>query len=383
MKPLASRHSTHLAAPHTKRLAAALALGALLCSGLPGAAHASPVGDAKQQAAALRVRVDALRIQAEIATEDYDAAYAQLGVAVTEHLSAQRALQLAQQASGLTSNRTSLRFRALYMSGGTSALYARVLQSSSVFEMADRVRQVQAVLREDRTATRAAGQVVVGRQAAERRLADTAASSVRLQRQVADRGDAVRGLLAQTDALLAAADSRVRVLAEEQRRADEVAAAARAAAALAAATASASATAEAALSTLPNVPTSSRAAAALTFAQAQLGKPYVWGAVGPSSYDCSGLTGAAYAAAGVHLPRVASQQWSSGPHIALADLEPGDLMFWASNLSNPDTIHHVALYLGNSMMLAAPHTGDVVKIQPVYLDGYMGAVRPGVAVAAP
>ena len=83
----------------------------------------------------------------------------------------------------------------------------------------------------------------------------------------------------------------------------------------------------------------------------------------------------------MHLPRVASQQWYAGPHIALADLQPGDLMFWASNLNDPNSIHHVALYLGNSMMLAAPHTGDVVKIQPVYLDGYLGAVRPGVAVA--
>lgn len=367
--------------PSVTRLAAVLALGALLASGLPGAAHASPVGDAKQQAAALRVRVDGLRTQAEIATEDYDAAYAQLGVAVTEHLSAERALQVAQQASGAASNRTSLRVRALYMSGGTSALYARVLASTSVAEMADRVQQVQAVLREDRTATRDAGQVVAGRQAAEKRLADTAATSVRLQKRVADRADAVRGLLTQTDALLAAADSRVRVLAEQQRLAEEAAAAVRAAATLAAATAAASSADQGPLPPLPNVPTSPRGAAALAFARAQLGKPYVWGAVGPSSYDCSGLTGAAYAAAGVHLPRVASQQWYAGPHIALADLQPGDLMFWASNLNDPNSIHHVSLYLGNSMMLAAPHTGDVVKIQPVYLDGYLGAVRPGVAVA--
>jgi cell wall-associated NlpC family hydrolase len=365
--------------PSVTRLAAVLALGALLASGLPEAAHASPVGDAKKQAAALRVRVDGLRTQAEIATEDYDAAYAQLGVAVTEHLSAERALQVAQQASGTASNRTSLRVRALYMSGGTSALYARVLASTSVAEMADRVQQVQAVLREDRTATRDAGQVVAGRQAAEKRLADNAATSIRLQKRVADRADAVRGLLAQTDALLAAADSRVRVLAEQQRLAEEAAAAVQAAATLAAATASSAI--QGPLPPLPNVPTSPLAAAALAFAQAQLGKPYVWGAVGPSSYDCSGLTGAAYAAAGVHLPRVASQQWYSGPHIALADLQPGDLMFWASNLNDPNSIHHVAFYLGNSMMLAAPHTGDVVKIQPVYLDGYLGAVRPGVAVA--
>ncbi|MGZ6792843.1 MAG: C40 family peptidase, partial [Mycobacteriales bacterium] len=121
--------------------------------------------------------------------------------------------------------------------------------------------------------------------------------------------------------------------------------------------------------------------AVLAFASAQLGKPYQWGATGPGSYDCSGLTQGAYAAAGVRLPRVASDQWYSGPHVALGDLQPGDLLFWADDLNDPATIHHVALYAGNGLMIAAPHTGDVVKVQPVYLDGYFGATRPGAALA--
>ena len=66
--------------------------------------------------------------------------------------------------------------------------------------------------------------------------------------------------------------------------------------------------------------------------------------------------------------------------IPLADLQPGDLLFWASNASDPATIHHVALYAGDGLMVAAPHTGDVVKIQPIYLDGYIGAVRPGASL---
>jgi cell wall-associated NlpC family hydrolase len=65
-------------------------------------------------------------------------------------------------------------------------------------------------------------------------------------------------------------------------------------------------------------------------------------------------------------------------HVDLGQLQPGDLLFWATDVNDPATIHHVALYAGNGLMVAAPHTGDVVRVQQVYLDGYIGAVRPGV-----
>jgi cell wall-associated NlpC family hydrolase len=76
------------------------------------------------------------------------------------------------------------------------------------------------------------------------------------------------------------------------------------------------------------------------------------------------------------LPRVAADQYNVGPHVALPDLQPGDLLFWATDLSNPASIHHVAMYVGGGMMIAAPHTGDVVKVEPVYMDGFIGATRP-------
>jgi cell wall-associated NlpC family hydrolase len=80
----------------------------------------------------------------------------------------------------------------------------------------------------------------------------------------------------------------------------------------------------------------------------------------------------------VQLPRTAAEQYLAvAAKVPLGELEPGDLLFWATDLSNPATIHHVAIYVGNGQMLAAPHTGTVVRIQPVYLDGYYGAVRPG------
>ena len=342
---------------------------------------ASPVGDAKARAAALRVAVDQLREQAEVATEDYNASYAQLGEAVTAHLSAQRDLDAAARASTVTDDQASRRVRALYMSGGVPALYAKVLDSTTITEVAARVHQVGVVLDGDRRDSAAADRAVALRRDAEQRLQRAAEASTALQREVADRGDVVRALLARTDAMLASADARVLALAEAQRVAREQAAARRAAVVLRRAAAN--------VLDLPSVPASPQAAAALAFARAQLGAPYLWGATGPSSYDCSGLTGAAWAAAGVHLPRTSRQQWFAGPHVTLADLQPGDLLFWANDLSDPGTIHHVALYAGDGLMVAAPHTGDVVKVQQVYLDGYLGAVRPGVgagdgpAAAAP
>ena len=122
------------------------------------------------------------------------------------------------------------------------------------------------------------------------------------------------------------------------------------------------------------------ARAAVRWALAQLGDPYLWGAVGPDRFDCSGLTSAAYRAAGVGIPRVSRAQWGAGPHVDFANLLPGDLVFYADNPADPSTIHHVGMYIGNGLMVHAPHTGDVVRVASIWRAGYVGATRivPGV-----
>jgi peptidoglycan DL-endopeptidase CwlO len=114
---------------------------------------------------------------------------------------------------------------------------------------------------------------------------------------------------------------------------------------------------------------------AVAYALRQLGKPYQWGAEGPGSFDCSGLTSASYLAAGVAIPRVAADQFYAGIHIGVADLLAGDLIFYADNPANPATIHHVGMYIGKGLMVHAPHTGDVVRIASIWRNGYAGAVR--------
>ncbi|MFB7532377.1 NlpC/P60 family protein [Streptomyces sp. NPDC056178] len=108
----------------------------------------------------------------------------------------------------------------------------------------------------------------------------------------------------------------------------------------------------------------------LAFARAQLGKPYVWGATGPSSYDCSGLTQAAWKAAGVDIPRTTWDQVKIGTKVATADLRPGDLVFFY------DDISHVGIYKGDGMMIHAPKPGANVREESIYYMPIYGSVRP-------
>ncbi len=116
---------------------------------------------------------------------------------------------------------------------------------------------------------------------------------------------------------------------------------------------------------------------AANWALSQLGRPYQWGGAGPDSYDCSGLTMDAWARAGVQIAHWTGFQWESGPHVPLNELQRGDLLFYATNTSDPSTIHHVGIYIGNGMMVDAPYTGAFVRIDGMYSPGgLIGAVRP-------
>jgi hypothetical protein len=120
----------------------------------------------------------------------------------------------------------------------------------------------------------------------------------------------------------------------------------------------------------------------LRAAAGRIGKPYVWGATGPDSFDCSGLVLWAFAHAGVRMPRVSQQQWFAGPHVPYSSALPGDLLFWHYDPTDPANIDHVAIYAGRGMMIVAPHTGDFVKYVPVPLTNLAGVVRVDPRTAA-
>lgn len=108
---------------------------------------------------------------------------------------------------------------------------------------------------------------------------------------------------------------------------------------------------------------------AVTFALSQVGKPYVYGGTGPYGYDCSGLALASWLTAGVHLPRTASEQYYAGRHVPLSEVEPGDLIFWASDTADPSTIYHVAISLGGDRTVQATETGQSVEVISMWGPG--------------
>jgi peptidoglycan DL-endopeptidase CwlO len=124
------------------------------------------------------------------------------------------------------------------------------------------------------------------------------------------------------------------------------------------------------------------AGTAINFALGEVGKPYVWGATGPATYDCSGLIMRAFQTAGINLPRVSREQFYSGGHVPVAQAQPGDLLFYATDRNDPATIHHVVLYMGDGKMVEAPYSGEQVRVQPVpwdYPELVPLATRPGTA----
>ncbi|MET8832745.1 C40 family peptidase [Micromonospora sp. NPDC004540] len=121
----------------------------------------------------------------------------------------------------------------------------------------------------------------------------------------------------------------------------------------------------------PAVPITGSGGVAAKTACKQIGKPYVWAADGPDSFDCSGLTQYAWASAGVQLTHYTGAQWTEGVAVSKANLRTGDLVFFYADH------HHMGIYVGNGLIVHAPHTGDVVRMAQMANMPYSGARRPG------
>jgi len=341
----------------------------VVTSGVVPHAAATPLGDAKARAAALTKTVDRLRNSSEVAIERYDKAESDLMRAVAARGQADQQLSAMQASAAAAQQAVTDRARALYESGGDSTIFASLLSGQDPTEAMDRYRLADSVIAYQSRSAQAAEATLA--QANTLDVRDAAIAHRVTALQVARQAAAVKvqSLLATERTALAKANSTVRRIVRQ----NEATAAAAAAANFDNAVSAAGGTIN---PNGPITPPNGTAAAAIAAAHSRLGVPYVWGATGPNSFDCSGLTQWSYAHAGITLPRTAAEQWNSGPHPALSDLEPGDLLFWALNTSEPSTIHHVAMYIGRGLMIAAPHTGENVQIQPVYMTGFIGATRP-------
>ncbi|MET9432846.1 NlpC/P60 family protein [Streptomyces sp. NPDC006551] len=342
------------------RTAATLALAsAATATVFEGSGHADP----RPTPAQVRAEVDRLYQEAEVATEKYNA--------VKERATEARGAldRLRDEAARRTERLNTLRgglgaiATAQYRSGGLDPTMRLALTSDpdqylARAAIAERAGERQAAaLGSVRRELTGIGQL---RAESARRLTELRGHEADLRRQEA----AVRAKLGEARALLA------RLTAEERAR-YEAATTGSGRGGAGSSGASGGRADRDSLARGPVTAPNARAAQAISFARGQLGKPYVWGATGPSAYDCSGLTQAAWRAAGVALPRTTYTQINAGQRVSRSELAPGDLVFFYSGIS------HVGLYIGGGQMIHAPRPGAPVRVAPIDEMPFAGATRVG------
>ena len=337
----------------------------------PPAVPAGDLGSLRSRAARLRAKLDGQHRRLEVLAEDLEEAYTRGVGLLAEASQLDRRRQAAEREVTAAQAELDERARSSYMAGpgwfvanlvgadDPADALARLPLQRAVLDadlaLVDRVARAKERL--DRTRSRLSERLVAQARGAERldtKRAEAERLATDIQRE------------------LRTMDRRVAALIEQERRREEATQRAAFAGYLAAARTAGTAPAR-------DGRASPAAAKAVEAALAQLGSPYVWGAEGPSTFDCSGLTSFAYAAAGITIPRVSRSQFAAyaGMHpVDSTHLVPGDLVFFADNPRDPATIHHVGLYIGRGLMVEAPHTGAVVRTSPIWRPSYAGAVRP-------
>jgi cell wall-associated NlpC family hydrolase len=339
-----------------------------------GGARPVPPGDLaslRAEAKRLRAKLDDQHRRLEVLAEELEEAYARGVELLADASELDRKRRAAEKELAAVQAELDERARSSYIAGpgwfmsglvgaeDPADMLARLPLQRAVLEadlaLVDRVSSAKAKL--DNTRSRLSG-----------RLVDQARGAEQLD---AKRAQAER-LAAEIERELRTMDRRVAALIEQERRREEASQRAAFADYLAAARTAGSAP-------IKDGRASAAAVKAVAVALAQLGSPYVWGAEGPSTFDCSGLTSFAYAAAGVTISRVSRAQFAAYAGIRPVDpmhLVPGDLVFFADNPRVPSTIHHVGMYIGRGLMVEAPHTGAVVRTSSIWRSSYAGAVRP-------
>jgi cell wall-associated NlpC family hydrolase len=351
------------------------------------------LGAQQGQLSAANAQLSTLQVQAEVLTQRYDQTLVNEQRAAAAYKVTQARLGYAQQAQAASQRELAGLAEQEFESGGGFGPMSSMLGNASGPQGYLSEVGLGQVLAQNGTDTEADAQANDVVDAAFRKQAHDLLAAQQADVQAASHLKlAVEAAVDQQQAFVSASKAKRNTLAQQVADAQAHAAALKsarqaalaAAAAAAAAKAAAAATASTASSsaTAPSWASSSGASAtqgdiAANWALTQLGKPYQWGAVGPDTYDCSGLTMEAWVHAGVALLHYTGYQWEEGPYVSLNDLQRGDLLFYATDNSDPATIHHVGIYIGNGMMVDAPYTGADVRVDSIYQPGDpIGAVRP-------
>ena len=338
-------------------VALATATGAAVYAGAAGAgaAAAPTIGQVQSQVNSLQAKMDKIDEQYDAANQDYSSAQSRLAQVDKQATSAQARYdaarsQLAQVAVSMYENSDQTSILGLLDAGNPT----------TVLSQASLVMQVAGAHNEQATQFLTTAQEL---------------ASIREQRQRTEQG------MAQIRAQLTAQKTSLNKLLDTSKATLDSLTAAQQAQVTAATLGGTGQTSSGQTSTgqtgstpiAYNGPTSTQADKAVAFAYAQVGKPYQWGATGPDSYDCSGLVMAAWASAGVTIPRDTYEQWAALPHIPVSQMQPGDLIIY-------DGEGHVAMYVGDGYIIDAPHTGADVERIPYdtswYVDNEDGVLQP-------
>lgn len=321
-------------------------------------AFASPVDDKKKQAAQLAAQIESNGDKISLLAEEYNAAVEELDHLDDSVKEAQSQLELAEAQNTEVKSRVQKRAVTMYTSSSGDEI-----DDSNKVDIIRKDQYVNIATGNDDTTLKT---LVVTKETVSERKADLEDQLKNISDQkakLADQKKAIENANATQKSLLNKTKGELAALvAQQQAKAQR--AATRRAQAVTAPKKSSGGSNQALPANLPAP--SPKAAIAIDFARRQLGKSYVYAATGPDHYDCSGLTLASWAAAGVRLPRVSSSQVNAFPNVPLSQLQPGDLVYRPG---------HIGMYIGNGMMIHSPQTGDVVKISPI--RGITKAARPG------
>ena len=347
-KHLASTTQIRRGAILAAAVAAATSLAVYTGTTGAGAAAAPTIGQVKAKVNSLQAKIDSIGQQYDAANQEFGSAQARLAQVQKQAANAQAGYdaaraQLAAVAVSVYENSNQTSVLGLLSSGNPA----------SVLSQASLVLEVAGTHNEEATRFLTAAKTL---------------ASVREQRQRTEQGIAqIRGRLASQKTSLN------KLLASSKATLDSLTAAQQAQVTAATIGGTSSSGQSGTTPVAYTGPTGTQADKAVAFAYAQLGKPYVFGATGPDSYDCSGLVQAAWAAAGVAIPRTTFEQWDDLPHIPVSQMVPGDLVIY-------DGEGHVAIYVGNGYIIDAPHTGANVERVPYneswYVDNEDGVLQP-------
>lgn len=345
-----------------RRTGALLLVFGVMGAGATGVSRAAPT---QEEVDSAQDRLHALEKDFELAVEEYNLVHERLDQIRKDIATSELVIRRLERRMSVEQDSAVALAQELYM-GGTTASFEAVLDSDSIAEVESSIAYLQS--------SQQAQAKVFERLSVDRRLLDTrldaletarsraqateerlAAMRTQIEAKVAEQADEVAELNRQVETAAR------REQAREEARAE---AAQEAAAAPAPQPTTGGSTAPTV--TAPN----GNAQAAVDAALSQVGKPYQWGAAGPDSYDCSGLTMWAWAHAGVSLTHSSAAQYGATSRVSQSDWQPGDLLFYGS------PIHHVGMYIGGGRMVEAPYTGASVRVVSPYRSDYVGAGRP-------